>query len=126
MTMHPNNTSSADTPPAVYVDNLSFRYRSPDDDPEPGRKTATPCSNVSMVSFLTAIMEYSAARYSLRDAQSKVLRSATLRRWSVRCCKTPISKLLPVRLNKRLPLAWKICRCPALRCASVSQKLHSN
>ena len=42
MTIHPDNTSSADTPPAVYVDKLSFRYRSPDDVPEPGRKTATP------------------------------------------------------------------------------------
>src|SRR5207248_3731033 len=41
MTLEPNNTSSMDAPLAVYVDKLSFRYRSPDDDPEPGRKTAT-------------------------------------------------------------------------------------
>jgi len=42
MTIHSNDTSSTDAHPAVYVDKLSFRYRSPDDDPEPGRKTATP------------------------------------------------------------------------------------
>src|SRR5712691_11109031 len=42
MTIHPNDTSSRDAHPAVYVDKLSFRYRSPDDDPEPGRKTAAP------------------------------------------------------------------------------------
>src|SRR6266581_1274462 len=42
MTIHSNDTSSTDTPTAVYVDKLSFRYRSPDDDPEPGRKTAAP------------------------------------------------------------------------------------
>ncbi|MFL5653991.1 MAG: ABC transporter ATP-binding protein [Ktedonobacteraceae bacterium] len=42
MTLQPDNTSNLDTPasPAVYVDKLSFRYRSPDDDPEPGRKIA--------------------------------------------------------------------------------------
>src|SRR5437588_10598864 len=42
MTIHPNDTSSTNTPLAVYVDKLSFRYRSPDDDPEPGRKKAAP------------------------------------------------------------------------------------
>src|SRR2546430_9305204 len=42
MTLEPNNTSSTDTPTAVYVDKLSFRYRSPDDDPEPGRRKPTP------------------------------------------------------------------------------------
>ena len=42
MTIHSNDTSSTDAHPAVYVDKLSFRYRSPDDDPEPGRKTAAP------------------------------------------------------------------------------------
>ena len=42
MTIHSNDISSTDAHPAVYVDKLSFRYRSPDDDPEPGRKTAAP------------------------------------------------------------------------------------
>src|SRR5438045_9539918 len=42
MTKHPNDTSSTDIPTAVYVDKLSFRYRSLDDEPEPGRKKATP------------------------------------------------------------------------------------
>src|SRR5437763_4687573 len=42
MTLEPNDTSSTDAHPDVYVDKLSFRYRSPDDDPEPGRKTAAP------------------------------------------------------------------------------------
>src|SRR5713101_4232903 len=34
--------AKAPAPTAVYVDKLSFRYRSLDDDPEPGRKTAAP------------------------------------------------------------------------------------
>lgn len=42
MAIHSNDISSTDSPPAVYVDKLSFRYRSPDDEPEPGRKRATP------------------------------------------------------------------------------------
>src|SRR5712691_10102845 len=42
MTIHSNDTSSTDARPAVYVDKLSFRYRSPDDDPEPGRRRPTP------------------------------------------------------------------------------------
>src|SRR6266700_6228548 len=42
MTIHSNDTSSTDAHPTVYVDKLSFRYRSLDDDPEPGRKTAAP------------------------------------------------------------------------------------
>src|SRR6266568_7637224 len=42
MTIHSNDTSSTDARLAVYVDKLSFRYHSPDDDPEPGRKTAAP------------------------------------------------------------------------------------
>jgi len=42
MTIHSNDTSSTDAHPAVYVDKLSFRYRSPDDDPEPGRRKPTP------------------------------------------------------------------------------------
>src|SRR5229473_3133061 len=43
MTIHPDNTTDTDiptTPTAVYVDSLSFRYRSLDDEPEPARKTA--------------------------------------------------------------------------------------
>src|SRR5437016_2726369 len=39
--------ANAPAPPAVYVDKLSFRYRSPDDDPEPGRKTAAPGPELS-------------------------------------------------------------------------------
>src|SRR5947209_10205512 len=44
MTLHSDNTPDLDTDahPAVYVDKLSFRYRSPDDDPEPGRRRPTP------------------------------------------------------------------------------------
>src|SRR5438105_5249194 len=42
MTIHSNDTSSTDAHPAVYVDKLSFRYRSLDDDPEPGRRRPTP------------------------------------------------------------------------------------
>src|SRR5437588_9547662 len=42
MTLEPNDESSTDAHPAVYVDKLSFRYRSPDDDPEPGRRRPTP------------------------------------------------------------------------------------
>ena len=35
MTIHPNITpDSTTTPPAVYVENLSFRYRSLDDEPQ--------------------------------------------------------------------------------------------
>src|SRR5438105_4681421 len=42
MAIHSNDISSTDAPLAVYVDKLSFRYRSLDDEPEPGRKRATP------------------------------------------------------------------------------------
>src|SRR5256714_11039686 len=42
MTMHSNDTTRTDTTPAVYGDKLSFRYRSPDDDPEPERRRPTP------------------------------------------------------------------------------------
>src|SRR5437764_2379873 len=42
MTIHSNDTSSTDARLAVYVDKLSFRYHSPDDDPEPGRRKPTP------------------------------------------------------------------------------------
>ncbi len=39
MTTHPKSTpDSTTTPPAVYVERLSFRYRSLDDDPQPKRK----------------------------------------------------------------------------------------
>ena len=38
MTIHSNDTSSIDAHPAVYVDKLSFRYRSPDDDPNQDEK----------------------------------------------------------------------------------------
>jgi len=42
MTIHSNNIGDATAAPlAVYVDKLSFRYRSPDDEPEPSRKTST-------------------------------------------------------------------------------------
>src|SRR5215470_3821751 len=42
MTIHANNIGGATaTPLAVYVDRLSFRYRSPEDDPEPKRQTST-------------------------------------------------------------------------------------
>src|SRR6266496_126661 len=43
MTIHPNNAlESTTTPPAVYVDKLSFSYRSLDDEPQPKRKANTP------------------------------------------------------------------------------------
>ena len=45
MTIHSDNTSDTNThtpPPAVYVDKLSLRYRTLDDEPEAGRKKATP------------------------------------------------------------------------------------
>src|SRR5713226_5739419 len=45
MTIHPDSTTDTDiptTPAAVYVNSLSFRYRSLDDEPEPARKTARP------------------------------------------------------------------------------------
>jgi len=42
MTIHANNIGDATaTPLAVYVDKLSFRYRSPDDEPEPIHQTST-------------------------------------------------------------------------------------
>src|SRR5712692_782775 len=42
MTIHSNNIGDATAAPlAVYVDKLSFRYRSLDDEPEPSRKTST-------------------------------------------------------------------------------------
>ena len=42
MTIPSNNIGDATaTPPAVYVDKLSFSYRSLDDEPEPSRKTST-------------------------------------------------------------------------------------
>src|SRR6266852_5805748 len=42
MTINANNIADATaTPLAVYVDRLSFRYRSLDDEPEPSRKTST-------------------------------------------------------------------------------------
>lgn len=45
MTTHPNNTSDQSTaPPAVYVDKLSFRYRTLEDEPEATRKTTAPAA----------------------------------------------------------------------------------
>jgi len=45
MTIHPNNTPDpTTTAPAVYVDKLSFRYRSLDDDPQPKRAAAAPAA----------------------------------------------------------------------------------
>ncbi|HYT36148.1 MAG TPA: ABC transporter ATP-binding protein [Ktedonobacteraceae bacterium] len=43
MTIHPNSTPDPTTiPPAVFVEKLSFRYRSLDDEPQPKRKTNAP------------------------------------------------------------------------------------
>src|SRR5713101_3692565 len=49
MTTHPKSTpDSTTTPPAVYVEKLSFRYRSLDDDPQPKRKkTSAPVAQPS-------------------------------------------------------------------------------
>src|SRR6266446_7388807 len=45
MTIHPNNTPDpTTTAPAVYVDKLSFRYRSLDDDPQPKHAAAAPAA----------------------------------------------------------------------------------
>src|SRR5712691_3410752 len=47
MTTYPDKRSDSEIPvpsPAVYVDMLSFRYRSLDDEPEPGHKTAAASS----------------------------------------------------------------------------------
>ena len=46
MTMHPNSTQdSTTTPPAVYVEKLSFRYRSLDDETRPKRKSSIPAKD---------------------------------------------------------------------------------
>src|SRR5712692_9833154 len=43
MTIQPDNTSgSTETPPAVYVEGLSFRYYTSDDEPGPAGKTPSP------------------------------------------------------------------------------------
>src|SRR5216683_4217026 len=43
MTIQPDNTSgTTETPPAVYVEGLSFRYYTSDDEPGPARKTPLP------------------------------------------------------------------------------------
>src|SRR6266700_3669148 len=43
MTIHTDNTTgSTETPPAVYVEGLSFRYYISDDEPGPARKTPSP------------------------------------------------------------------------------------
>src|SRR5215472_1819713 len=45
MTTHPNSTlDSATTPLAVYVEKLSFRYRSLDDEPQSKRKASLPAA----------------------------------------------------------------------------------
>ncbi len=42
MTIHPDNSAgTTETPPAVYVDGLTFRYHTPDDEPGPVHKTPT-------------------------------------------------------------------------------------
>ncbi len=43
MAIHPNSTPDpTTTPPAVYVEKLSFRYRSLDDEPQPKRQRSAP------------------------------------------------------------------------------------
>ncbi len=43
MTIHPDNTpGTTETPPAVHVEGLSFRYYTSDDEPGPVRKTPSP------------------------------------------------------------------------------------
>lgn len=43
MTNHPDNSADTiETPPAVYVEGLSFRYYTSDDEPGPARKTSSP------------------------------------------------------------------------------------
>jgi energy-coupling factor transporter ATP-binding protein EcfA2 len=45
MTTHTNSTPDSTTiPPAVYVEKLSFRYRSLDDEPQPKRKAGAPAA----------------------------------------------------------------------------------
>jgi energy-coupling factor transport system ATP-binding protein len=47
MTTHPNNApDSTTTPPAMYVEKLSFRYRSLDDEPQPKRKASAPAAEL--------------------------------------------------------------------------------
>lgn len=47
MTTQPNSApDSTLTPPAVYVEKLSFRYRSLDDEPQPKRKASAPAAEV--------------------------------------------------------------------------------
>lgn len=47
MTTHPNSApESTMIPPAAYVEKLSFRYRSLDDEPQPKRKASAPAAEV--------------------------------------------------------------------------------
>jgi energy-coupling factor transport system ATP-binding protein len=47
MTTYPNSAlESTLTPPAVYVEKLSFRYRSLDDEPQPKRRASAPAAEV--------------------------------------------------------------------------------
>lgn len=47
MTTYPNSApESTKIPPAVYVEKLSFRYRSLDDEPQPKRKASAPAAEV--------------------------------------------------------------------------------
>src|SRR2546428_1816779 len=48
MTIHPNSTPDPTTiPPAVFVEKLSFRYRSLDDEPQPKRQKSVPVAQLS-------------------------------------------------------------------------------
>jgi len=60
MTIHSNSTPDLTTTlPAVYVDKLSFRYRSLDDEPQPKRKTSTPVAQPSEPPLVIADISFS-------------------------------------------------------------------
>ena len=60
MTIHPVNTTEATGQrPAVYVDALSFRYRSLDDEPETKRKTTSSATDTSDASLAIADISFS-------------------------------------------------------------------